>query len=213
MCWSDGPGRLLRSAALLAAAAGLSACAEPAGESTLVPLHGDSLYANMALQADRAGTGGRLARAFAAGVEPTVTFAFDDASLDARAQAILDGQADWLRAHPGVPMTIVGHADLVGPERYNYGLGLRRAESARRYLVARGVPAELLLAVESRGEQNPVVPTVAPERLNRRAVTVVGRPAGAGPGTGLDGVYAARIYDAYQTGRVGATEVESIRVN
>ena len=211
MCWSDPPGRLLRAAALLAALAGLAACG-PAGERDLVPLHGEALYASMAVQADRTGTGGRLARAFAASVEPTVTFAFDDASLDARAQATLNDQAEWLRAHPGVPMTIVGHADLVGPERYNYGLGLRRAESARSYLVDRGVPAELLLAVESRGERDPVVPTADPERLNRRAVTVVGRHARPG-GPGLDGTYAARVYDDYQAGRIGATEAESIAVN
>jgi outer membrane protein OmpA-like peptidoglycan-associated protein len=213
MCWTDGPGRLLCVAALLAAAAGLSACTGPAGESELMPLHGESLYANMAVHADRAGAGGRLARAFAASAEPTVTFAFDEASLDARAQAILDGQAEWLRAHPGVPMTIVGHADLVGPERYKFGLGLRRAESARSYLVARGVPAELLLAIESRGEQDPIVPTADPERLNRRAVTVVGRPGRRGEGPGLDGTYAARIYDAYQAGRIGASEAEPIAVN
>lgn len=211
MCWIEARGKLLRAAALAATAAALSACAEPAGESALVPLHGDTLGANMAVQANRADTGGPLARAFAGSAEPTVTFAFDDASLDARARAVLDGQADWLRAHPGVAMTIVGHADLVGPERYNYGLGLRRAESARRHLVAQGVPAELLLAVESRGERDPVVLTAGAERLNRRAVTVVGRPGE--PGAGLDGTYAARVYNAYQAGRIGATEAEPITVN
>lgn len=215
MCWTDRPGRLLRAAALAAAAALVSACAGPAGESSLVPLHGESLRANMAVQADQARTGGPLARAFAAGAEPTVTFAFDDASLDARARTVLDGQAEWLRTHPGVAMTIVGHADLVGPERYNHGLGLRRAQSARNYLIGRGVPAEMVRAVESRGEQDPVVPTTDPERLNRRAVTLVGRPGGAGQGAGpgLDGTYAARLYDAYQAGRVGATEAEPITIN
>jgi hypothetical protein len=80
-------------------------------------------------------------------------------------------------------------------------------------LVDRGVPAELLLAIESRGERDPVVPTADPERLNRRAVTVVGRLGRPGDGPGLDGTYAARIYDTYQAGRIGATEAESIAVN
>jgi peptidoglycan-associated lipoprotein len=214
MSSTERHARLLCAALLLAA--GLAGCAEPAGESDLEPLHGASLSANLEVQAGRVGTGGRLARAFAADTQPTVTFGFDDASLDAEARAILDGQAEWLRAHPGVPLTIVGHTDLVGPERYNYGLGLRRAENARGYLIARGARAELLLAVESRGERDPLVPTTGRERLNRRAVTMVGHPGGRtgrGDGPGLDGIYAARLYDAYQAGRIGATEVDPITVN
>ncbi len=147
MCWIDGARGLLCVAGLLAAAA-LSGCAEPAGERNLMPLHGAAIQTNLAIQADGVGAAGLLARDFADSADPTVTFAFDDAALDAAARAILEGQADWLRAHPGVRMTITGHADLVGPERYNYGLGLRRAESARDYLVALGVPTDRLSAIE-----------------------------------------------------------------
>lgn len=212
MCWTDGRAGLLCAAALLAAAA-LSGCAEPAGESTLAPLRGDSLRANIAIQADRGGEAGRLQGAFAAGAEPTVTFGFDDASLDGQARALLDGQARWLGAHPGVRATITGHADLVGPERYNYGLGLRRAESARDYLVALGVPTDRLAAVESVGERDPLVPTLGPDRRNRRAVTLVAGVGRAGTGPGLDGSYAARLYDGYQAGRIGVTVAEPIAIN
>jgi peptidoglycan-associated lipoprotein len=211
MCWTDR-ARKLFVPGLIAALAGLCGCAEPAGESDLVPLRGESIRANIALQADRTRAGGPLARDFAAAAVPTVTFAFDSASLDARAREILDGQAAWLRAHPGVPMTITGHADLVGPERYNYGLGMRRAESARDYLVARGVSPDRLAAIESLGERRPVVPTADRERRNRRAVTQVGTRSSTA-GRGLDGVYAAGLYDAYQAGRIGAREAEPITVN
>jgi peptidoglycan-associated lipoprotein len=214
MCWTERPLGLLRVAAMLAAAAGLSGCAEPAGEADFLLAYGDSLRTTLALQADRAGTG-RIARAFAASAEPTVTFAFDAASLDAQAREVLDGQARWLREHPGVRMTITGHADLVGPERYNYGLGLRRAESARDYLVVRGVSPDRLAAIESLGERDPVVLTAGRERRNRRAVTQVAAAdhATAGRGTGLDGTYAARLYDGYQAGRAAVTEAEPITVN
>ncbi len=37
--------------------------------------------------------------------------------------------------------------------------------------------------------------------------------AATGTGPGLDGTYAARLYDAYQAGRIGATEAEPITVN
>ena len=170
---------------------------------------GESLDASFAVQEGRAGTGGRLARDFAARSENTVTFAFDDASLDTAARAALDGQAGWLRAHPGVPAVITGYTDLVGSERYNYGLGLRRAKSARDYLVAQGISRARLVAVESRGEDDPVVPVPGRERLNRRAVTGIASTAG---GFGLDGTYAARIYDAYRAGRIRTTEAAPITV-
>jgi outer membrane protein OmpA-like peptidoglycan-associated protein len=207
MCWTEW-GRLPRIVAAVAVAAQLGACNEPAGEHVTAPVYGDSLRASMDAQAGHAG--GPLARDFRASAEPTVTFAFDSAALDAAARDVLDGQARWLLDHTGVRMTVTGHADLVGPESYNYGLGLRRAHSVRDYLVAQGVSAERLDAVESLGERDPVVPIEARERRNRRAVTSVG---GARRGFGLDGVYAARLYDNYQAGNIGVTEAEPITVN
>ncbi len=211
MSWSDAARHALGGAALLALAGQLGGCAGPAGEFPLPYRFGETLDADFAIQEDRAGTGRRLARDFAANAETTVTFAFNDASLEDAARAILDEQALWLRAHPDVPMVVTGYTDLVGSERYNYGLGLRRAESARNYLVAQGIPVARLVAVESLGEQSPAVSVAGPERLNRRAVTTVaGRAGGVGPG--LDATYAARVYDAYQAGNVGVSEAESMTV-
>jgi peptidoglycan-associated lipoprotein len=211
MSWSSAARGALGALALLALAGQLGGCAQTAGEYPLPYRFGASLDASFATQEDRAGTGRRLARDFAAAADQTVTFAFNDASLDAAARAILDEQALWLRAHPDVPMVVTGYTDLVGSERYNYGLGLRRADNARKYLVAQGVPAARLIAVESRGEQDPVVPVAGRERLNRRAVTAVAGGAG-GTAPGLDGTYAARIYDGYQSGNVGVSEAESMSV-
>lgn len=212
MFWIDAARGLLAAALPLAMATGLAGCAQPAGEFRVPYVFGESLDANLTMQADLAGTGRRLARDFAASAETTVTFAFNDASLDASAQAVLEDQADWLSTHPDVPMVIIGYADLVGPESYNYELGLRRAESARSYLLARGVSPARLVAAESRGEQDPIVPTMERERRNRRAVTAVAIRAG-GVGPGLDGIYAAQLYNAYQAGRVDVTEADSTTVN
>jgi outer membrane protein OmpA-like peptidoglycan-associated protein len=211
MSSSEAGRRPPRALAAIALAAQLAGCARPAGEFEIPYRFGEALDASFAIQEDRAGTGTRLNRDFAASAETTVTFAFDDARLDDGARAILDRQAVWLLAHPEVPMVITGYADLVGSERYNYGLGLRRAQSARDYLMAQGVLPARLVAIESRGDRDPVVPVAGPERLNRRAVTAVaGRAGGVGPG--LDGTYAARTYDAYQAGRVGVSEAESMTV-
>ena len=49
--------------------------------------------------------------------------------------------ADWLRAHPGASFMIEGHCDERGTREYNLGLGDRRANSAKNFLVSLGVDA------------------------------------------------------------------------
>lgn len=190
----------------------LGACAEEAGLPGTSPYFGEATGLNLVAQ--RANVAGDavlldLSHAFQASTDEMVTFPFDRATLEDSARRALQGQARWLREHPSVRMTIVGHTDLVGSERYNYGLGLRRAQAVLEYLVAQGVSRDRLLAVESRGEQDPLVPTASRERQNRRAITEVAGYAPGQVGTGLDGEYAHRIYEFYQTGQIGVTEAEA----
>ncbi|HET7410246.1 MAG TPA: OmpA family protein [Paracoccaceae bacterium] len=197
-------------AAILLAA--LGACEARVGGDGTWPFYGEATAMNLAAQQAYVAGNARLrdlSQAFQASTDEVVTFAFDKAALDATARRALDTQARWLREHPQVRMTIVGHADLVGPERYNFGLGLRRARNALEYLVGKGVVRDRLVAVESRGETDPIVPTTSRERLNRRAVTMVAGFAQGYVGTGLDGEYAQRVYDVYQTGEIGVTEATS----
>lgn len=188
---------------------GLSACAVPAGEHGMTASHGAATLENEALHRGEPGALEAFSQSFRGAVPDTVSFAFDAATLDATAQRVLDQQAAWLKQHPELHMAIIGHTDLVGSERYNYGLGLRRARSVLDYLVARGVSRGRLIAIESRGETDPIITTTAPERRNRRAVTMVAGLATDAGGTGLDGVYARRIFNAYQAGEISVTEAQS----
>jgi OmpA family/PEGA domain len=52
-------------------------------------------------------------------------------------------------------LTIVGHADIRGSEKYNQSLSERRAEVAKDYLVSKGVPASEL-RVEAKGKDNEI---------------------------------------------------------
>jgi outer membrane protein OmpA-like peptidoglycan-associated protein len=110
---------------------------------------------------------------FAAEAPTTVNFDFDSAVLDAEAQQIIARQALWIRQFPEVRFSVFGHTDLVGTERYNHALGLRRARAVVDALAANGVGRSRLQALVSRGQREPVVPTQGPERQNRRAVTQV----------------------------------------
>jgi len=204
--------RLLSIAGLLAAGALMAGCATQAGGDRRADEYGVATAANFAAQDAYNESNQRLrdlSADFRANTQDTVTFAFDRATLDTTARRALDGQAAWLRANPEVRMTIVGHTDLVGTDRYNRGLGLRRARAVLRYLTRQGVSRRRLDAIVSRGEQEPIVPTEARERRNRRAVTTVAGFARNYVGTGLDGEYAARVYDTYQAGNFGVSPAES----
>ncbi len=139
---------------------------------------------------------------FAAEARPVVTFAFDQATLDAEARAALDAQAAWLAANPDVRVRIAGHTDLVGGEDYNDRLGLRRARAAARHLIARGIARNRIDAVESRGEREPVIATEARERRNRRTETAVAGFVHGYVGDGMDGRRARVMYTRYVTDSV-----------
>ena len=141
-----------------------------------------------------------LNAAFKASAPDTVTFEFDHSALDQTARRALDQQVAWLKANKTVRVAVIGHTDLVGGEGYNNRLGLRRAQAAANYLVSKGIARKRIDVVESRGENDPVIPTDERERRNRRAVTEVVGFDFAYVGFGLDGVYAQRVYDGYQAG-------------
>ena len=198
---------LLVSSALL-----LGACAQgPAGEDQAVnAVLGEANRVNFAAQDAYNLSNERLkdlGRDFAANTIDTVTFAFDKSALDGTARQALDSQVAWLKAHPEVRMTIIGHTDLVGSERYNNGLGLRRARRVLNYLVRGGISRGRLEAIASRGEREPVVQTQERERRNRRAITTVAGFARNYVGTGLEGEYAQRVYNAYQSRAFGVSGV------
>jgi peptidoglycan-associated lipoprotein len=106
----------------------------------------------------------------------TVYFGTDEYQLDDSAKATLAAQAQWLLANPNVRASIEGHADERGTREYNMALGERRANAARDFLAAQGVPGGRLL-VTSWGKERPVAPGSNEEAWaqNRRAVTVLVR--------------------------------------
>lgn len=153
-----------------------------------------------------------LGTRFAQEVPSTVTFAFNSAVLDAEAQAILRGQADWIRQFPEVRFRVYGHTDLVGSAAYNQALGMRRAQAVVAFLVAQGVSRSRLEAVVSYGKTRPVIPTPGPERQNRRTVTEVSGFVQSHPLI-LNGKYAEVIFRDYVASaaeRTTNTEAQSV---
>ena len=95
-------------------------------------------------------------------------------TLSPDAQAILDRQSTFLGKYAQDNVEIAGNCDERGTEEYNIALGQRRANSARDYLVARGV-AGTRITTTSYGKDRPTA-TGSDEQAwmqNRNAITTV----------------------------------------
>lgn len=100
-----------------------------------------------------------------------VFFDWDKFNISAGANDVLDAVAQEIKNRRDVRgLTVVGHTDSSGSNRYNDKLSQKRANAVREGLVARGVPAEMV-HVEARGENDLLVKTAdgVREPANRRA--------------------------------------------
>ena len=110
---------------------------------------------------------------FVVNVGDRVFFETDSTDLTSQAQATLDKQSRWLAQYPRYTITMEGHADERGTREYNFALGSKRAEVAKNYLVARGVPRvahphdQLRQGASGRGLQRHLLLVAEPPRGHR----------------------------------------------
>ena len=104
----------------------------------------------------------------------SVNFGFDKYDLDAASQAKLKGQATWLKQYAARTLTVEGHCDERGTREYNLGLGDRRANAVKQFLIAEGVAANRIKTI-SYGKERPtcVSSDEACWAKNRRGASVV----------------------------------------
>lgn len=100
----------------------------------------------------------------------TVYFAFDNFTIAPGERGKLEATAQYLAANPGVRIIVAGHTDERGTIQYNLGLGERRANAVRDYLIGLGVAGSRVQTI-SYGEERPVDPSSneAAWAKNRRA--------------------------------------------
>jgi len=78
----------------------------------------------------------------------------DKSDLREDARAALTKDAEFLRSYPQAKVSIEGHCDERGSAEYNLGLGQRRAEAAKNYLISLGIPADRM-ETTSWGKERP----------------------------------------------------------
>lgn len=100
-----------------------------------------------------------------------VLFDFDKAVLKPEGKAEVDKVVAELKKFEKDTIVIEGHTCDVGEEAYNMGLGQRRADAVKKYMVESGI-AESRITTKSFGETQPAVTNDGPanRKLNRRAV-------------------------------------------
>jgi len=81
-------------------------------------------------------------------------FDYNKADIRPDARDALGKTANFLRDHPQVKVTIEGHCDERGSTEYNLGLGDRRANATKQFLVSLGISADRMNTV-SYGKEKP----------------------------------------------------------
>jgi peptidoglycan-associated lipoprotein len=118
------------------------------------------------------------AKALPSSQEPLkdVFFNFNQDELSPEARKTLDANIQWLKANPGVRITVAGYCDDRGTEAYNLALGERRAKAVQAYLVAGGIDPTRI-STTSYGKERPFVLGNDPSawQANRRARIVAGQ--------------------------------------
>jgi outer membrane protein OmpA-like peptidoglycan-associated protein len=137
---------------------------------------------------------GRLAIARAAGAyqkapadqagseEGELLFASGSADLNPGAMGELNKLVDFLGRNPDRSVAIRGYTDGVGNEAFNQRLSERRANSAKAYLVARGIESTRLSSL-GMGQSAPLAAndSAAGRQQNRRVEVTISNPPGEFP--------------------------------
>ena len=98
-----------------------------------------------------------------------ISFASGKHDIQPRLMPILDQFAQGLNQQPSMEVRIVGHTDNTGSDAINNPLSVNRAQSARDYLVSRGVATQRI-SIDGRGSHEPIADnsTEAGRARNRR---------------------------------------------
>ncbi len=119
---------------------------------------------------DASATDDASARLGLEGLEHTVYFDYNQATIREDSKGLLSKYAKILKDSPSIKLEIEGHCDSRGSTEYNLHLGERRARAVEKYLLTQGVKPDQIDII-SYGEERPVDfdETEEAHQRNRRA--------------------------------------------
>jgi peptidoglycan-associated lipoprotein len=83
----------------------------------------------------------------------TVYFDYDESAIKASEREKLKNAKEYIDKNPGMRLLLEGHCDWRGTAEYNLGLGDRRANAVKKYLLSLGLAADKLETL-SKGSLN-----------------------------------------------------------
>jgi len=83
-----------------------------------------------------------------------IYFDYDESVIRQDQVARLQGNVRYLQQNANIQFTIGGHADERGTQEYNIGLGDRRANTVRQFMIDNGIAAGRINVI-SYGEERP----------------------------------------------------------
>jgi OOP family OmpA-OmpF porin len=106
----------------------------------------------------------------------SIRFDFDKASVRTNYVDEIDALGSFLQQNPNAYVLLEGYTDTSGPEEYNIGLSLRRAESVSNYLMDNYMISGDRIVVNYYGPANPAADNATSEgrAMNRRVEIAVG---------------------------------------
>ncbi|WP_427170960.1 OmpA family protein [Fusobacterium nucleatum] len=87
--------------------------------------------------------------------ERALNFDFDKSVVKPQYYDLLNNLKEFIEQN-NYEVTIVGHTDSIGSNKYNFGLSRRRAESVKAKLIEFGLSPDRVVGVEAMGEEQPV---------------------------------------------------------
>ena len=98
-----------------------------------------------------------------------IQFDYNSSALMASSYAELDKLVKLMQDNPSMHIELSAHTDDLGSEQYNLRLSQQRGESAKKYLIRKGIAAQRILA-KGYGKSKPLVPNDSEENraYNRR---------------------------------------------
>ena len=102
-------------------------------------------------------------------------FDFDKSDLKPEGKAMLDDLTRLLQGAKYEVILAIGHADRIGTVQYNQKLSVRRAETVKKYLVAKGIEPNRVYA-EGKGKSQPLTKPGDCTVKNRKALIACLQP-------------------------------------
>ena len=87
--------------------------------------------------------------------ERALNFDFDKSVVKPQYYDLLNNLKEFIEQN-NYEVTIVGHTDSIGSNKYNLGLSKRRAESVKAKLLEFGLTEDRIVGIEAMGEEQPI---------------------------------------------------------